>query len=95
MALHTLRVISEELQLIVLQCGKRKCRDCMGEAGKGTWFPHPLTRNTSHLILLASHGHFLPGSAFWAALPHLHLDELGALRQITKIMDTLEVTEKE
>ena len=59
--------------------------------------PHiPLTWSTSLLLPFTSHGiSSLGGSAFCTALPHLSLDQLGTLGQVTKFMDTSELTEDE
>lgn len=62
--------------------------------------PHiPLTWSTSHLLPFTSHGISSlrggGGSAFCTALPHLSLDQLGTLGQVTKFLDTSELTENE
>ena len=52
--------------------------------------PHsPLTWSTSHLMPLTSHD-ISPWSLFCAALPHLHLDQLGTLGRVIRFVDILD-----
>lgn len=46
---------------MVLECGKRNCSDCLGEAGGGTWSPHPSDLEHFPFVTFYLPWHLLPG----------------------------------